>query len=65
MARSKNMGSDAVQPLAGAGFIYRTSAPGVIVADGPVVAAFAAIGRQSGGHWSSAKNCQHFSASGR
>ncbi|MGK2886682.1 MAG: hypothetical protein ACSLE8_18220 [Rhodococcus sp. (in: high G+C Gram-positive bacteria)] len=65
MAQSKNMGS-VIAPLpAGAGFIYRTSAPGVIVADGPVVAAFAAIGRQSGGHWSSAKNCQHFSASGR
>jgi len=39
--------------------------PGLIVADGPVVAAFRDIGWKWGGHWRSLKDYQHFSASGR
>ncbi len=40
-------------------------APGVITADGPVVRAFARIGWEWGGTWSSGKDFQHFSAPGR
>jgi hypothetical protein len=36
--------------------------PGVITANGPVVRAFARIGWEWGGTWSSAKDYQHFSA---
>jgi hypothetical protein len=39
--------------------------PGLIVADGPVVAAFAEIGWKWGGNWRSLKDYQHFSASGK
>jgi poly-gamma-glutamate synthesis protein (capsule biosynthesis protein) len=57
---------DQVDPPAGAAFVDRASdAPGVITADGPVVAAFARIGWGWGGAWSSAKDYQHFSATGR
>ena len=40
---------------------YAQAAPGVITADGPVVRAFARIGWEWGGNWSSRKDYQHFS----
>ena len=40
-------------------------APGMVHADGPVVAAFARIGWEWGGGWRSLKDWQHFSADGR
>jgi hypothetical protein len=59
-------GDGTVSPPAGAGFTDRSrAAPGMIVADDAVVRAFAAIGWEWGGDWSSAKDYQHFSASGR
>jgi hypothetical protein len=55
-----------VLPPAGAEFLDRLDVrPGMIVADGPVVAAFAAAGWRWGGSWSSLKDYQHFSANGR
>lgn len=39
--------------------------PGMITADGPVVAAFEEIGWSWGGAWSSLKDYQHFSSNGR
>lgn len=55
-----------VSPPAGAAYTARTvSTPGLITRDGPVVAAFGAIGWGWGGSWSSGKDYQHFSASGR
>ena len=58
--------SGSVLPPSGSAFVNRDSAsPGVITADGPVVAAFDAIGWAWGGKWSSGKDYQHFSASGR
>jgi len=55
-----------VSPPAGAAYTARNAAtPGLITRDGPVVAAFAAIGWGWGGSWSSGKDYQHFSASGR
>lgn len=58
-------GSD-VSPAAGVAFTTRdASIPGLITRDGPVVAAFAAIGWGWGGSWSAGKDYQHFSASGR
>jgi hypothetical protein len=39
--------------------------PGMILADGPVVRAFASIGWTWGGTWRSLKDLQHFSANGR
>ena len=55
-----------VSPPSGARFVERDpAAPGLITADGPAVAAFAAIGWAWGGTWSSARDYQHFSATGR
>lgn len=42
-----------------------TAAPGLITADGAVVAAFAEVGWGWGGAWSGVLDYQHFSASGR
>ena len=39
--------------------------PGMILADGPVVRAFARIGWGWGGSWHSLRDLQHFSANGR
>ena len=39
--------------------------PGMITADGPVVAAFRAIGWSWGGDWTTLSDYQHFSANGR
>ena len=59
-------GSGRVLPPEGAPYVERDPAtPGVIVADGPVVTAFADIGWKWGGDWRQGKDYQHFSASGR
>jgi hypothetical protein len=39
--------------------------PGMVTAGGPVVAAFTDIGWEWGGAWSTLKDYQHFSATGR
>ena len=58
--------SGAVLPPSGSPFVDRNPASqGLITADGPVVAAFDAIRWGWGGRWSSGKDYQHFSASGR
>jgi D-alanyl-D-alanine carboxypeptidase len=55
-----------VSPPAGARYLDRSRrAKGLIRADDAVVRAFAAIGWGWGGHWTSSKDYQHFSASGR
>jgi hypothetical protein len=41
------------------------AAPGIITADGPVVAAFRAVGWGWGGDWHGLKDYEHFSANGR
>ena len=56
----------AVLPPAGAAYLDRgTMTPGMITGDGPVVSAFGVAGWGWGGTWSSAKDYQHFSATGR
>ena len=58
--------SGAVLPPAGAAHTTRDPAtPGLITHDGPVVAAYHEIGWIWGGNWSSGKDYQHFSATGR
>ncbi len=58
--------SGAVLPPSGARYVTRDpSVPGLITGDGPVVRAFAAIGWAWGGTWSSSKDYQHVSATGR
>ncbi len=55
-----------VLPQAGRAHLARDGAtPGLIVEGDPVVAAFDSIGWAWGGRWSSPKDYQHFSASGR
>lgn len=55
-----------VDPPDGARWADRSlNDPGMIHADGPVVRAFERVGWTWGGTWSSAKDYQHFSASGR
>jgi len=55
-----------VDPPGGREYIDRDpSVPGLIVDNDVVVDAFAAIGWGWGGHWSSAKDYQHFSSTGR
>lgn len=55
-----------VDPPQGRAYIDRDPAvPGIVVDGGPAVAAFAAVGWKWGGHWRSAKDYQHFSATGR
>jgi hypothetical protein len=57
--------SGTVSPPGGAAYTDRTRlSPGMVVADDGVVQAFAGIGWQWGGDWTSAKDYQHFSASG-
>ncbi|NPC97124.1 M15 family peptidase [Nocardioides sp. zg-DK7169] len=57
---------DLVLPELATSYARRTPVrPGMITADGPVVAAFARIGWGWGGAWSSLKDYQHFSATGR
>lgn len=58
--------SGAILPPSGAAFVDRDpGSQGLITADGPVVRAFDAIRWGWGGRWSSGKDYQHFSASGR
>lgn len=53
-----------VQPAAGSAFLDRAVArPGMAVADGPLVAAFASVGWQWGGRWTD-PDYQHFSKGG-
>ena len=55
-----------VDPPQGRAYIDRDPAvPGIVVDGGPAVAAFASIGWKWGGHWRSARDYQHFSATGR
>jgi hypothetical protein len=55
-----------VDPPAGAAYVDRGDVrPGMLTADGPVVRAFTDIGWGWGGTWSSGKDYQHVSASGR
>ena len=55
-----------VQPEAGRRYLDRSRVRrGMIVRPGPVVAAFEAVAWQWGGDWSSAKDYQHFSRTGR
>ncbi|MGH3441002.1 MAG: M15 family metallopeptidase, partial [Nitriliruptorales bacterium] len=57
---------DRVEPEAGRAHLDRSDVrPGMVVRPGPVVEAFAAIGWGWGGDWSSAKDYQHVSQSGR
>ena len=58
--------SGAVLPPEGTPHVARNpDTRGLITADGPVVAAFDAIGWRWGARWSSGKDYQHFSATGR
>lgn len=55
-----------VSPPSAAGFTDRSlKEPGMILAGDSVVKGFGAIGWKWGGNWSSAKDYQHFSATGR
>jgi len=57
---------DVVLPELASAYLDRDRVrPGMITANGPVVAAFARIGWGWGGSWSSAKDWMHFSESGR
>ncbi len=54
-----------VQPPAGAQFLDRADdRPGMAVPGGQLVAAFASVGWQWGGRWTSSPDYQHFSATG-
>ncbi len=54
-----------VHPANGADYLERTPyRPGMAVADGPLVAAFATEAWQWGGRWSSTPDYQHFSTTG-
>lgn len=58
--------SGAVEPVAARAYLDRSRRePGMIHADDVVVRAFAAVGWGWGGHWTSIKDYQHFSATGR
>lgn len=57
--------SGKVLPPEGSVYVERDNRPGLILDPGPVVDAFTAIGWRWGGHWSSGKDYQHFSATGR
>lgn len=57
---------DLVLPELAGAYTDRTwHRPGMILPDGPVVRAFAAIGWTWGGSWQSLKDLQHFSQNGR
>jgi hypothetical protein len=54
-----------VTPPAGAPFVDRSVLrPGMAVTGGPLVQAFASVGWQWGGRWSSSPDYQHFSKTG-
>jgi len=55
-----------VQPAAGARYLDRSNVrKGMVVRPGPVVRAFSQVDWRWGGDWTSAKDYQHFSRSGR
>jgi hypothetical protein len=55
-----------VQPPGGNAYLDRSDVrTGMAVAGGPLVSAFAAVGWGWGGNWSTVKDYQHFSATGR
>ena len=55
-----------VQPAGGAAYLDRSDVrPGMAVAGGPLVSAFAAVGWGWGGNWTTVKDYQHVSATGR
>ena len=55
-----------VRPAAGAAYVRRTSArPGMAIAGGLLVQAFARAGWAWGGRWTASPDYQHFSANGR
>ena len=55
-----------VSPAAGRAYLDRSNdRPGMVVSGDVVVSAFATQGWQWGGYWTSSKDYQHFSASGR
>jgi hypothetical protein len=55
----------AAQPLAGATYLTRSLVrPGMAVAGGPLVEAFASVGWAWGGRWTAAPDYQHFSLTG-
>jgi hypothetical protein len=55
-----------VQPPAGRRFLDRARRrPGMAVEGGVLVRAFAAVGWEWGGHWTSSRDYQHFSTNGR
>jgi hypothetical protein len=57
---------DRVEPPEGADYVERDpDVPGLIVDGDAVVTAFARVGWKWGGHWTSLKDYQHFSLSGR
>lgn len=66
--QNPDLSGDSVAPRAGHRFATTDRSadtqppPGVITTNGPVVRAFARIGWQWGGTWSSAKDYQHFAA---
>jgi hypothetical protein len=54
-----------VQPAAGAAYLDRSVArPGMAIAGGPLVTAFASVGWLWGGRWTDAPDYQHFSKTG-
>jgi hypothetical protein len=57
---------DVVLPELASSYLRRDQVrPGMITADGPVVAAFREVGWSWGGDWTSLKDYQHFSVNGR
>ena len=55
-----------VLPTAGRAYLDRKAVrPGMVVAGGPVVRAFATVGWEWGGDFTTIKDYQHFSQSGR
>jgi hypothetical protein len=55
-----------VHPSSGAAFVTRSPyRPGMAVAGGDLVAAFASVGWAWGGRWSATPDYQHFSSNGR
>jgi hypothetical protein len=59
-------GGDVVLPELASSYLRRDEIrPGMIVAAGPVIEAFARIGWEWGGHWNESLDFQHFSQNGR
>ncbi|MDZ7675684.1 MAG: M15 family metallopeptidase [Acidimicrobiales bacterium] len=64
--RTPTSAGSSVDPPAGRAYTNRSDRrPGMVLSGDPVVSVFAAIGWEWGGDWSSAKDYQHFSLTGR